>query len=374
MPSYTSSSEWRLEPPTIDVPYDRPLPTLRLGIASIMAVIVFLGSIAGWELYWRGYGAIPSYQNSDGSWAIQRRRLDHGEGNATVLSGASRVLFDVDLDMWERLSGERPIQLALEGTSPTFLLEQLADDRNFTGRLLIGVAPDVFFSGFEYRAKVQKYYREETLSQRAGQWLSAHFIEPFFAFYDPDFALMTVLRRQPWPPRSGVLSRVDVRKLWTQGPDRNTRLWSKVETDPEYQKMAQDIWAQDFDIPPYKIMELSGPEEVQRVIDKQIDRATAAVSKLRTRGVQLVFVRPPSDGRYLEFENRELPRSTTWDVLLQRTGAPGIYFEDYPELQGYWLPEWSHLAAKERPRFTEALYGILEREFGWSRLNAKKEN
>jgi hypothetical protein len=374
MPSSTSSSEWRLEPPAIDVPYDRPLPALRFGIASIVAVIVFLGSIAGWELYWRGYGATPSYQNSDGSWAIQRRRLDHGEGNATVLSGASRVLFDVDLDTWERLSGERPIQLALEGTSPTFLLEQLADDRNFTGRLLIGVSPDVFFSGFEYRAKVQKYYREETLSQRAGQWLSAHFIEPFFAFYDPDFALMTVVRRQPWPPRPGVLSRVDVRKLWTQDPDRNTRLWSKVETDPEYQKMAQDIWAQDFDIPPYKIMELPGPEEVQRVIDKQIDRATAAVSKLRTRGVQLVFVRPPSDGRYLEFENRELPRSTTWDVLLQRTGAPGIYFEDYPELQGYWLPEWSHLAAKERPRFTEALYGILEREFGWSRLNAKKEN
>jgi hypothetical protein len=374
MPSSTSSSEWRLEPPAIDIPYDRPLPALRFGIASIVAVIVFLGSIAGWELYWRGYGATPSYQNSDGSWAIQRRRLDHGEGNATVLSGSSRVLFDVDLDTWERLSGERPIQLALEGTSPTFLLEQLADDRNFTGRLLIGVAPDVFFSGFEYRAKVQKYYREETLSQRAGQWLSAQFIEPFFAFYDPDFALMTVLRRQPWSPRPGVLSRVDVRKLWTQDPDRNTRLWSKVETDPEYQKMAQDIWAQDFDIPPYKIMELSGPEEVQRVIDKQIDRATAAVSKLRTRGVQLVFVRPPSDGRYLEFENRELPRSTTWDVLLQRTGAPGIYFEDYPELQGYWLPEWSHLAAKERPRFTEALYGILEREFGWSRLNAKKEN
>jgi hypothetical protein len=374
MPSSTSSSEWRLEPPAIDVPYDRPLPALRFGIASIVAVIVFLGSIAGWELYWRGYGATPSYQNSDGSWAIQRRRLDHGEGKATVLSGASRVLFDVDLDTWERLSGERPIQLALEGTSPTFLLEQLAEDRNFTGRLLIGVAPDVFFSGFEYRAKVQKYYREETLSQRAGQWLSAHFIEPFFAFYDPDFALMTVLRRQPWPPRPGVLSRVDVRKLWIQDPDRNTRLWSKVETDHEYQKMAQDIWAQDFDIPPYKIMELSGPEEVQRVIDKQIDRATAAVSKLRTRGVQLVFVRPPSDGRYLEFENRELPRSTTWDVLLQRTGAPGIYFEDYPELQGYWLPEWSHVAAKERPRFTEALYRILEGEFGWSRLNAKKEN
>jgi hypothetical protein len=374
MLSSTSSSEWRLEPPAIDVPYDRPSPALRFGIASIVAAIIFLGSIAGWELYWRAYGVTPSYQNSDGLWAIQRRRIDHGGEKATVLSGASRVLFDIDLDTWQRLSGERPVQLALEGTSPTFLLEDLANDPKFTGRLLVGVAPDVFFSGFEYRKKVQKYYQEETLSQRAGQWLSMYFIEPFFAFYDPDFALMTVLRRQHWPVRSGILSRTDVRKLATQNADRNTQIWSKVESDPQYQKLAQDVWAQDFDVPTYKVMELSGPEEFRRVIDKQIDRATAAVSKLRARGVQLVFVRPPSDSRYLEFENREFPRSKTWDVLLQRTGATGIYFEDYPELQGYWLPEWSHLAAKERPRFTEALYGILEREFGWSWRNAKKEN
>jgi hypothetical protein len=374
MLSSTSGSEWRLEPPAIDVPYDRPSPALRFGIASIVAAIIFLGSIAGWELYWRAYGVTPSYQNSDGLWAIQRRRIDHGGEKATVLSGASRVLFDIDLDTWQRLSGERPVQLALEGTSPTFLLEDLANDPKFTGRLLVGIAPDVFFSGFEYRKKVQKYYQEETLSQRAGQWLSMYFIEPFFAFYDPDFALMTVLRRQHWPVRSGILSRTDVRKLATQNADRNTQIWSKVESDPQYQKLAQDVWAQDFDVPTYKVMELSGPEEFQRVIDKQIDRATAAVSKLRARGVQLVFVRPPSDSRYLEFENREFPRSKTWDVLLQRTGATGIYFEDYPELQGYWLPEWSHLAAKERPRFTEALYGILEREFGWSWRNAKKEN
>jgi hypothetical protein len=375
MPSSTSSSEsWRVEPPPILVPFDRPLPALRFGIATIVAAIVFIGSIVGWELYWRAWGATPSYQNSDGLWAMQRRRIDHDEGNATVLSGASRILFDVDLDTWQRVSGERPIQLALEGTSPLFLLEDLANDSKFKGRLIVDVAPDLFFTGFEYRGKAQKYYREETLSQKAGQWLSMHFVEPFFAFYDPDFALFTVLKRQHWPARAGVPPRTDVRKLAMIDADRNTRMWVKVEQDHDYQKLAQDIWAEDFDVPPYKVMKLSGPEEMQRVIDKQIDRAATAVSKLRALGVEVIFVRPPSDARYLEFENREFPRSKTWEVLLQRAGAPGIHFEDYPELQGYWLPEWSHLAAEERPRFTEALYGILEREYGWPRLNAKKEN
>jgi len=348
------------------------LPDLRYGIASIVAVMVFAGAFAAWELHWRAYGSVPSIQNSDGLWSIQRRRIDHGEGNATVLIGSSRVLFDIDLDTWQRVSGERPIQLALEGTSPMFLLQELANDPEFTGRLLVGIAPDVFFSGFAYRGKIQKYYREETLSQRAGQWLSMHAIEPFFAFYDPDFALMTMLRRQPWPARPGIPSRTDVRKLSLQEVDRNTHMWSKVENDPDYQKMAQDVWAQDFDMPTYKTMELSGAEEMQRIIDKQIDNAAAATTKLRARGVKVVFVRLPTTGRYLEFDDREFPRSKTWDVLLQRSRSPGIHFEDYPELQGYWLPEWSHLATREKPRLTEAIWRILQKDYGWTRRVSNK--
>jgi hypothetical protein len=151
-------------------------------------------------------------------------------------------------------------------------------------------------------------------------------------------------------------------------------MWGKVEQDRNYQHLAQEIWAEEFNMPPYKMMNLSGPEEFQRIVDKQIDRAAAAISKLRARGVKIIFVRPPSNGRYLEFENREFPRSKTWDVLIQRTGAPGIHFEDYPQLQGYWLPEWSHLAAEEKSRFTEALYGILEHEYGWPSNSTKKKD
>ena len=187
-----------------------------------------------------------------------------------------------------------------------------------------------------------------------------------------DFALMTVLRRQSWPGRAGVLSRMEVRKLALSNAERDTHMWSKVENDPEYQRMARDVWAQDFDQPAYKMMEFSGPEEMQRIIDKQIDDAAAAAARLRARGVKVVFVRLPTAGRYLEYDDREFPRSQTWDVLLQQSGCPGIHFRDYPELQGYWLPEWSHLATNERPRFTEAICRILERDYGWSRRGAKQ--
>ena len=82
------------------------------------------------------------------------------------------------------------------------------------------------------------------------------------------------------------------------------------------------------------------------------------VDKLRGRGIDVLFVRAPSAGEYLAYENRDFPRAATWDVLLAKTGARGIHFEDYPELQGYELPEWSRLAAREKTRFTEALCGI----------------
>jgi hypothetical protein len=173
--------------PVRDIP---PHPWNRIFLVAVVLAALLL---AGWEAYWRNFGATPGYQNSDGMWALQRGRIDRGEGDATVLIGSSRVLFDVQLPVWQRLSGERPIQLALEGTSSLFTLEDLAADPNFTGRLLVGIAPDIFFSGRGRRASVVKYFHHESPAQRVGQWLSMHLVEPAFAFDDPDFALSTVV-------------------------------------------------------------------------------------------------------------------------------------------------------------------------------------
>ena len=340
--------------------YQRELPAVNIGRSWVVAIVIFAVGFTAWELKWRAWGAEPTYRNSEGSWMIQRRRIDNGEGNKTVLLGASRVLFDVQLNAWERTLGERPIQLAIEGTTPLIIMEKLAADPNFTGRLLVGVAPDVFFDGYEYR-KFYARYEKETLAERSGQWLSMQLIEPFFAFYDDDFMLIPSLKRLPWPHREGVPDFKEVRRLSVQEPDRNTQMWQKVENDPAYRDYCRSVWAQWFNLP----KEEKDIQEAKRKLDAQIDRSVAAVAKLRERGIQVVFVRPPVDGEYLTFEDRDFPRASTWDVLLARTGAPGIHFQDYAELQGYNLPEWSHIAAADAERFTEALCGILRREHGW---------
>jgi len=348
------------ETPVADPPI-RTLPQRPLAGVWLLALLVFAGTLLGWELYWRGQGFETGYRNSEGLWAIQRRRVDQGEGDALVLLGSSRVLFDVQLPVWERLTGERPIQLALEGTSPLAALEDLAADEDFHGRVLVGVSPDLFFSGFEYRGQVLAHYRNQTPAQRSGQWLSMHLLEPWLAYYsDDDSALFTVLERQPWPPRDGVMSFKPVRKLAVHEIDRNTRMWRRVETDPQYRALARSIWAQRFDAPPPPPM--ATPELAKAVVQRQIQRAAAAVATLRGRGVPVVFLRPPSGGRYLAFEQRVMPRERTWDPLLAATGAPGVHFEDHPSMQGLELPEWSHLSAVDADRFTEALVEILQRE------------
>ena len=330
----------------------RDIPDRPWGGIIAFAFVLFLALMLAWEWHWRAFGSETGYYiNSDGLWARARARIDHGEGDATVLVGSSRLLFDVRLPTWERLSGKRPIQLALEGTSALPMLEDVADDPAFTGKLIVGITPGLFFTGRAFRGGAVKYAKLESPSQRVGQWLSMQ-VEPLLGFYNPDYALATVVERQDWPARPGRPARLKVRRLSVSDEDRNTHIWHKVVDDPEYNALARKIWMQGLAPNP----EAPPPEKRDQVRDEQIARAAAAVAKLKARGVDVVFVREPSDGPYLENEDREFPRATSWDALLAKCGAPGIHFQDYPDMQGLTLPEWSHLDVPDSERYTEALF------------------
>ncbi|MCU0758848.1 MAG: hypothetical protein MUF07_06575 [Steroidobacteraceae bacterium] len=339
--------------PVRDVP---PLPWPRLLLAALLLAVTLT---AAWEACWRSQGAVPAFRDDAALWTLQRDRIDRGEGDATVLVGSSRSFFDVQLPVWERLGGRRPVQLSLVGTSPLFALEDLADDPEFRGALLVDVAPDLFFTGFENKSGFAEYRAKQSPSERVGKWLSMTFVEPYLAFYHEDYALFPVLRRQPWPQRPGVRGLTAVRRLEVIGRDRATHMWARVEDDPEYRELTRRIWTERFQGRP------GGPDGATpgQVADRQVARAAAAVAKLRARGVHVLFVRHPTGGDYLAFERRAFPRTTTWDPLLARTGAPGIHFEDHPGLEaGLEFPEWSHMSRASAERYTERLYRLIERE------------
>ncbi len=339
MPSSTSSSSLR--------------PAALIGL--IVAIIL----MSGWEAWWRSDGSVPGYRNSEGLWAIQRRRINDGEGDKTVISGSSRIFFDMQLDVWQRESGQRPIQLALEGTSPASLMEDLVDDMDFTGTLIVGISPGLAFSGYEYRGEAFKRFEAETPTQWLGQQISM-LVEPWLAFYQSDYSLFTVIKRQRWPERDGVFVERDVRRLAIYSRDRNARMYEKVATDEAYSQIAKEIWAQGFvPIDERSEEELTGGLENR---NKQIERLVAAANALQERGIEVIFVRSPSEGHYAISEPMYNPRADTWDVVIERTGALGIHWQDHEELQGYRLPEWSHMSGSEADRYTKALYHLVESE------------
>jgi hypothetical protein len=366
VPSSTSSSELNADlyarqtaadRPGVAQPVpQRPVPAQPWGRIVLGAVALFVVLLGAWEAYWRAYGVAPGARNGFGLWAIQRRRIDAGEGNATVLLGSSRLYFDVQLPVWERLAGKAPIQLSYEGTSPMTAIEDLAADRKFTGHLLIGVAPDEFFEGGGRGDGAAHYAHQESPSQRIGQWLSMYLVEPFFAFNDNDFALATVLKRQAWPPRPGKFWFRDVRRLSVIDRRRNAYLWDKVSNDPQYRELARSIWREGF----ATYEDDPSPAEMMKTAQEQIGRMVKAMGQLRAHGVEVLFVRLPVTGPYLAYEERLFPRAQTWEALLAATHAPGIHFQDYPQMQGFYLPEWSHLSRSEAQRFTPVLYGIVE--------------
>lgn len=353
MPSSTSSSESRLDAEPVIL---REVPTGRWPRTALLAVVLLLAALAGWEGYWRSQQVVPGYGNSDGQWAEARRKVDAAHPDATVFIGSSRTQFDLGLAVWQEETGVEPIQLALEGSNPLPLLAELAADEDFRGLLLVGITPPLIFQpGIGLREGAVKHYHTETPSERLGTLLS-YPLERSFAFYSYDFKFFAVLARQPWwPERAGLPYQPPVvRKIEVMHRSRESDLWQRVETDPQYNAIVTSTWQAILEhLPPPP-----PPEVAAKAFEDLLGQVKRDVAAIRARGGEVVFLRPPSSGWFREFEARVAPRDRVWEPLLTAADAVGIHFEDYPDLQ-VPTPEWSHISARSKPEFTRAVVRAL---------------
>jgi hypothetical protein len=83
-------------------------------------------------------------------------------------------------------------------------------------------------------------------------------------------------------------------------------------------------------------------------------RTKIAVDKIRARGGDVVFVRPPSAPDLRAAEDKHLPRAKGWDALLAYTHTNGIHIDDLPAVENLTLPESSHLTRACATVFTDA--------------------
>lgn len=333
------------------------VPWLRVFVASVACLVVL---IAGWEMQMRAIG-LHAGDLDDGreAWAVERRKVDTGPPDSVVIIGDSRMLFDTDLAAWQALTGRRPVQLAMPAVNAQAFLHDLAMDAHFAGLLVIGTAELSYFrEGDGGAADVLAFVRTESISQRIGHQFHKA-LSRRLAFPDSNYTLFDLIERrksQTWPERAGVEGPYqDVWKLSESGDDRQTWLWDRLEHDPYLLAHAQSVWSAVYRSEP-----VAG-----EVVDRTITQAKADIARIRARGGEVVWVRPPSSLPILDKERRRFPRARVWDRLLRETGSVGVHFEDHPEMQNYRLPDWSHLTRASATDFTRAYVHVLLERVAW---------
>lgn len=332
--------------------------------AGILTIVLVALSVASWELHLRSSGLRPSYDDGESLWSDKRAMVYMPADKATVFIGSSRNKFDLDINTWDSLTGEKAVQLAMEGTSPLPVLDDLAADPKFAGKLMIDVTEGLFFSASPRNTSEPKtriaYSKKRTPAQRFS-FLVNHVVESQFVFLDKNFFSMNaMLEELPIPRRAGVFALpwncpIEFGRVTF---DRQNIMTERFLGDTSLQNKVTGLW--NF----YRSMSTDKPASGAR-LDSFINVVVKDVKLIQARGGQVIFVRTPSSGPYLMGEKMAFPRTQYWDKILLATGCQGIHFEDYPATAHFQCPEFSHLKQADAIIYTQNLVSILQQEKGW---------
>src|SRR5437870_12443105 len=341
--------------------FERPIPQIPWRGMTVVVVLAVIGAASAWELYCRSIGYGPTLDDNEDLWTITRQRV---KPESIVIIGDSRGWYDLDLDELQRGLGNRPVQLAMGGGCGYPVLADLANDKTFHGTIICSFVPWLFFAPpgtppMERGEKAVRRSYTQTPAQRASQYLAFPLEEHVAFLKQEELTLDDLLKRLPIPNRPGALVPPRLPPYFgTIDYERRARMIEAcARPGSELAQRIQQIWIPLFTPPPPPsyIPKEQFMAKIGEAIGNRFRDITIVVEKIRSRGGKIVFVRFPHSGGLMELEDRETPRAKTWDPLLKMTGAPGIYYSDFPELAGFNCPEWSHLSDGDSVEFSKRL-------------------
>jgi hypothetical protein len=315
---------------------------LRTWVITLVSVALV---VTGWEWFVRARGlGDVAVANTAELWIRERERAAALGDDALILVGASRMQGGIDLKTLQALSNKKPVQLAITASPLMPVLRHLADDPDITGTVVISLDMSSL-----------RILDQESDAQR---WIAAY--DDFKAgrtavFYQPteDWLhqrierLLVSFERNARPHQLILASTTDsyVRTL----PDRSQQFdYSKIDREEAYARRVQLV--RGHTEPGFMTI---------RGIDEKFAEIEKLVTKLQSRGAEVIFVRFPSNRKIREIEDIQFPRSVYWDKFAAGTRARTIHFADYPALGNIDLPDGMHLDASEQEKFTRALAQIL---------------
>ncbi len=329
---------------------------MKLKKSLIIALVLVITGIGAWEIYWRSQGFYPTIDDDKDLWAVQRAKVEKATDQDVLLTGSSRILFDIQLDAWERETGRRPIQLAYVGSSPLPVFHDIVENTDFKGTIVVGVTPGLFFSTtnpkanpWEWPQSRVDHYHKRTYAQRLNHKLSLP-LQESFAFLSEDQGIDGLKLKE-------LLGKVQIgNRIPNNMPpfhefgeiarDRNLKMKDIVVRDTAYANSIIRVWMFfGKDAPP------PDKEATMAFFLKDLE-------KYKARGGNVILVRCPSSGGLREGEKMRLPRTEFWDDLVQKAQVKSYHFEDYEQLK-FECPEWSHLSAADAEIFTTELVKII---------------
>lgn len=336
--------------------HDRPLPD-SIGRRRLITVFCILTALLiGMEIKARQDNYPVNFPFTADMWAKQWHRLAPEQ---TVFIGASRMQFGMIVNEWENQVGDRPLLLAWPGQSPIPVLKQLANRETFNGTIICGVAPS--FTFIKQDVPWQEWMKNNIKRAEIGRVsLSYHMSVAAHGILRPnvkclnDAAYSPVANSYfgfPIPNRNNLLPPIMFRFNASRDDDNQMRFLDFVENDSERQGLILKRMQTAF-----VRMQHFGRADIGPLLkDVQAD-----VQQIQNRGGRVIFLRPPSNGAFREFENEHFPRAECWDRLIKETGCLGIHFEDYPQLEELVCVEDSHLSKADAILFTQRVIDILE--------------
>ncbi len=344
--------------------FERAIPDLPFRRMLIAVVLVTTAATIGWELRSRALGYAPTLNDTSDLWAQERERV---QGDSIVIIGDSRPFFDMDLDQLEAGFGQRPLQLSMPGSCGYPILADLANDPHFAGTVICSIVPRMFFAPggplIERSENALKRFRTWTPAQRASHQLGMLVEERLAFLKQRDLTLPALLETLPIPNRSDVRLPGEIPPYFASvDRDRRARMTELCAKPGPLQTKIREGWIARFGPPqpPSYVPKDAFLARMGKIVEARFGKTAEVVAKIRARGGNVVFVRFPLSGKLKELEDRATPRTGIWTRLLKESGAPGVYFEDFPELAGFDCPEWSHLSASDSVEFTKRLVPHLK--------------
>lgn len=336
---------------------------MKLKQSLLIAILLSIIGLASWELHWR---AKPDYYKANLEddrylWAEHRAKVESATEKDVVIIGSSRTGFDFNTHAWEEVQGIKPINLSTNGKPPLVFFEDIVENTDFDGTLILGITPLLCFSpGVEQRNLEAKmwidHYYDQTYAQKLGFWVSKplerHLVMltsselKFYNDLDLKALVNTISIGERIPPAPKFLN------FGYNDEDRNLIMFSSMVTKPEFAEKVQNVWNSFLPhIPDYEIIK----DEIPATLKKY----EVAAKKFKARGGKIILVRHKAENNWNKHTKRILPKTMVWDKFVKQMDCPAYHFEDYDFMSKYTLPDWSHMNAEDAKTYSKDLVNKL---------------